>query len=166
MAVQTAMIFVRQGKAYLPVMALTEHGVLIGIEPVHTADLTLEALLIALEKVSSAGHPRIPHPTREEWRYLSRRDPILRAAGVKSWRAFSQYSVVYTIGWTEQAVVIYISHLDHLGRTDYASAKKLTFPRDAPFRTIVEAILKDIRSRPELQTDNSKAQSSPHISQY
>lgn len=152
MAAQTAMMFVRQGKAYLPVMALTEYGVLIGIEPVYTAALTLEALLAALEKVLAAGHPRIPHPTQEEWRRLSRIDPVLRAAKVKSWRAFSQHSVVYTIGWTEQAVVIYISQLDHLGRAEYASAKKLSFPKETPLRAIVEAILEDVRSRPELQT--------------
>lgn len=148
MAAQTAMIFVRQGKAYLSVMALTEHGVLIGIEPVYTAALTSEALLTALEKVLAAGHPRIPHPTEEEWRRL--RDPVLRAARVKSWRAFSQHSVVYTIGWTEQAVIVYISQLDHLGRAEFASAKKLSFSKDMPLRTIVEAILEDVGSHPEL----------------
>lgn len=150
MAAQTAMIFVRKGKAYIPVLALTECGVLMGIEPVYTAALTLEDLLAALEKVLAAGHPQIPHPTQEEWRRLSRKDPILRAAKVKSWRAFSQHSVVYMIGWTEQAVVVYISQLDRLGRAEFASAKKLNLAKDTALRTIVEVILEDVNSRPEL----------------
>jgi len=151
MAPQTAMIYVRQGKAYLPVMALTEVGLLAGIEPVYTVPLTLEDLVAALEKVIAAGHPRIPHPTQEEWPRLLREDPVLRAAKVKSWRAFSQHSVFYMIGWTEQAVIVYVSQLDHLGRAEFASAKKLSFPKETPLRTIVEAILEDVRSRPELQ---------------
>ncbi len=156
MAIQTASVFVRQGKAYVPVVAQTEAGLYMCIEPVYTADLTLEALVAALEKVMAAGHPRIPHPAREEWRRLLRRDPVLRAAGVKSWREFSQHSAVYTIDWTEQAVNVYISQLDHLGRAEFASAKKLSFPKDTALRTIVEAILEDVGSRPELQAKGNK----------
>ena len=148
MAAQTARMFVRQGKAYLPVMALTEHGVLLGIEPVYVAPLTLEALVAALEKVIAAGHPRIPHPTREEWPRLD--SPLLRAAKVKSRRAFFQHCVSYDISWTEQAVTVYIMQPDHLGRAEYASAKKLSFTKDTPLRTIVEAILEDVSSHPEL----------------
>jgi len=152
MAVQAeiALVFVRQGKAYLPVMAQTEAGLFSGIEPVYTTHLTLEALHAALEKVFVAGHPRIPHPTQEEWRRLSRENPILRAARVKSWREFSQHSAVYSIEWTDQAVNVYISQLDHLGRAEYSSAKKLGLSKDIPLRAIVEAILEDVSSRPEL----------------
>ncbi len=152
MAVETATIIVRQGKAYLSVTAQTEAGVFMGTEPVYIAPLTLEALVAALEKVIAAGHPRIPHPTPEEWRRL--KDPVLQAAGVKSWRAFTQHSAVYnyTIDWSEQAVTVYIMQLDHLGRAEYASAKKMNFPKETPLRTIVEAILEDVHSRPELQT--------------
>jgi len=151
MAPQTAMMYVRQGKAYLPVMALTEVGLLAGIEPVYTVPLTLEDLVAALEKVIAAGHPRIPHPTQEEWPRLLRESPLLRAAKVKSRRAFFQHCVSYDISWTEQAVIVYVLQLDHLGRAEYASAKKLSFPKETPLRTIVEAILEDVRSRPELQ---------------
>ncbi len=156
MAIQSASVFVRQGKAYLPVVAQTEAGLFMGIEPVYTTVLTLEALVATLEKVLAAGHPRIPHPAWEEWRRLSRKDPVLRAARVKSWREFSQHSAVYTIEWTEQAVNVYISQLDHLGRTEYASAKKLSFTKDTALRTIVEAILEDVGSRPELQAKGNE----------
>jgi len=151
MVAHTAMMFVRQGKAYLPVMAQTEAGLFMGIEPVYMAELTIEDLVAALEKVLTAGHPRVAHPTQEEFRHLRKTCPILRAARVKSWREFSQRSVVYDIDWTERAVIVYASQLDHLGRTEYASAKKLSFSKETPLRTIVEAILEDMRSRPELQ---------------
>ena len=151
MVAHTAMMFVRQGKAYLPVVAQTEAGLFMGIEPVYMAELTIEDLVAALEKVLTAGHPRVAHPTQEEWPRLLRESPLLRAAKVKSRRAFFQHCVSYDISWTEQAVIVYVSQPDHLGRAELASAKKLSFPKETPLRAIVEAILEDVRSRPELQ---------------
>ncbi len=154
MKAQLASIVVRQGKAYIPTIAQTEAGVFAGIEPVYVANLTITDLLVALEKVVSTGHPQIPHPAQEEWLRLLKEDPLLRAAGVKSLRKFYQGSMTYEIAWTPQEIIVYTGQFDHLGRA--VLEKKWVFPSTTSLRTVVEAILEDVRSRPELQAEGSE----------
>ncbi len=63
-------ISIRLGKAYLPVLAKTDTGLFIPIEPVYTADLTLDSLSAAMERVRAAGHPPMPHPSPKEWQHI------------------------------------------------------------------------------------------------
>jgi len=159
MVIRIASVYVRQGKAYLPVVAQTETELFIETEPVYTAGLTSDDLVAALEKVLAAGHPKVPTPTtKEEFHHLFRTAPVLRVAQVKSWKELSQHCAVYKIEWAEQAVTVYIVQLDHLGRAEFASAKRLAYGGNVPLRVIVEGILKDVQSRPELQQEESSRQ--------
>jgi len=125
-----------------------EGGGYLAIEPVFTADLTVDSLTAAFEQVIAAGHPQIPTPTKEEMQ--RRKDPILKAAGVSSWKRLAQGGASYTIEWKEDTITLYISRLDRKGRFEVDPAKTRTFAQDTSLRTIVEAILEDVRSRPEL----------------
>lgn len=144
---------VRRGKGYIPTQGQAEAGFHIGIEPVYIVDLDVEELRRAFERVTAAGHPKVPTPTQEEWR--TRADPILKAAGVRSWYELAKGGASYTISWEENAITLYISRLDRKGRFEVDPAKTRVFPEGTPLRTLVEAILDDIRSRPELSETNS-----------
>jgi len=143
-----AVAIVRRGKAYLAVLAKVEGGPYLMVEPVFTADLTVDSLTAAFEQVIVAGHPQIPSLTEEEMQ--KRKDPILRATGVSSWKRLAENGSSYSIEWGEDTIVLYISRLDRKGRFEVDPAKTRTFARDTPLPTIVEAILEDVRSRPEL----------------
>ena len=146
--IRVAGAIVRRGKAYLAVDAHMEGGGYLAIEPVFAADLTIDSLTAAFEQVIAIGNPQIPTPTKEEMQ--KRGDPILKAAGVRSWKELAKGGASYTIEWKEDTITLYISRLDRKGRFEVDPAKTRTFPKETPLRTIVEAILEDIRSRPEL----------------
>jgi hypothetical protein len=133
-----------RGRAYLPVAAKLESGGFVDIEPVYTADLNLEALEVAVGKVLAAGHPRLPSPTREEWR--KRKDPLLAATGTRSWKELAQVGVSYVIGWTAKEIRIDMSRLDKRRRWEYDPSKVRILPPATPLRDVVAIILEDIRS--------------------
>ena len=141
-------ISVWRGKAYLPVEARIESGMWMDVEPVYTAGLNAEELLSAIEKVLAAGHPRLPDPTREEMR--QRKDPVLRAARGRSWKELARTGASYTVGWTDKEIQVTMSRLDKKGRWEYDPDKMHTFPVDTPLQDIVDVILEDIQSRPEV----------------
>jgi len=149
--VKIAGVVVRRGKAYLPVKAQIESGLYLDIEPVFTANLTVEELTASFEKIVAIGHPQIPKPTKEEMQ--KRKDPVLKAAGVRSWKELAQDGASYAIEWSDDVITLYVSRLDRKGRFEVDPAKTRVFPKDTHLRAIVEAILEDVHSRPELWAD-------------
>lgn len=142
-------IYVRHGKAYLPVIAQMESGPFLDIEPVYRVDLHPEALVGAIQHVLAAGHPRRPDPTRDELRPSN--DPVLKATGARSWKELARTGASYSITWTDDAIRVEMSRLDRKGRWEWDPAKRRWFPPDAPLDAIVAVILEDIRSRPEVR---------------
>jgi hypothetical protein len=142
-------VFVRRGKCYTCMLAQTEAGFYVDSEPVFVTDLVADALLSALERVIALGHPKIPTPTPEEMR--KQIGPIPSAIGVNSWKKLAQGGAAYSIQWNpDKSITLFMSRLDKKGRFEWDPAKTHTFPEDTPLRTMVEAILEDVRSRPEL----------------
>ena len=141
-------VIIRQGKAYVPVNAEIESGLYFIIDPVFTADLTVDDLTAACERVVAIGHPRISPPTSEEMQ--RRHDPILAAAGVKSWKQLAKHGATYTISWEDDQITLYLSQHDAQGRFAAGIGETRTFPKATPLRTLVEAILADAKTRPEL----------------
>ena len=147
--IECADVIIRKGKGYIPVNAVIESGLYFMVEPVFVADLTVDDLVAALEKAIAFGHPQIPPPTQEEMD--RRKDPMLSAAGVKSWYQLAKGGVSYSIFWEEKQIVLYMSRLDKKGRFEEDSHKTKTFGLDTPLQAIVEAILADVKTRPELE---------------
>lgn len=141
-------IYVWGGKAYLPIQARLESGAFMDIEPVYTASLNAEDLLAAIEKVLAAGHPRLPDPTREEMR--RRKDPVLAATKVRSWKELARIGASYDIAWTDKEIRVNMSRLDKKGRWEFDPGKMRIFPPNTPLPDVIAVILEDIQSRPEL----------------
>lgn len=149
--IRVAGVFVYRGKAYVPTEALLEGGgtgTFMVVEPIYTADLTVNDLTNVLEGVATVGHPVIPEP--RILGYPPNRDPVLRVAKVRSWRQLARSGASYTIIWEPDAIVLYISRLDRQSRFETDEAKTRKFSPDTPIRSIVEAIVLDAESRPEL----------------
>lgn len=95
------------------------------------------------------GHKRIADPkSREE--VLKRKDPVLAATKAKSWKQLALNGASYTIGWTEKQVRIDMSRLNKKGVWEYDLEKVRILPPDTPLEQIVEIILADIKTRPEI----------------
>lgn len=131
-------IWIKQGKAYLPTQAQTEAGYYLGIEPIYIANLTKEDMTIAIEKVLATGHPRVSTITREEFRH--RKDPLLAITKSKSWKDFENDAIAFTISWTEDKVVLNIT--DKSSKFQHDLNREHIFPPETPLDMIVESILK------------------------
>lgn len=143
-----ASIVVRKGLAHIPVQGRIESGGYLDMEPVHTVHITAAEVVRALQAAITLSHPKVRIRSTKEWR--ARKDPVLEAAGVGSWKQLALGGATYTIEWHGDAVTVYMSRLDDKGRFVEDPAKTRTFPEDTALRTLVEAILDDVQSRPEL----------------
>lgn len=140
-------IYIWQGKAYLPVQARLESGVWVDVEPVAIADLTMDALATAVERVIAAGHRTLPDPTGEEWQ--QRKDPVLPATGARSWKELARNGASYTISQEDDEIRVDMSYTDKKGRWQNDPEKVRVFPRETPPTRIAKVILDDIESRVE-----------------
>lgn len=146
-------VVVYRGQAYIPTTARIEGemaGAYMQIEPVYTSDLTVSGIAPILEELAEQGNPTMPTPSRETLRAYGG-GPMLKAAGVRSWKTLAKGGASYGIYWLENEVRLYVSKLDEKGRFVDDPAKTRHFPPGVHIRTIVEAVLEDVRSRPELR---------------
>ncbi len=142
-------IYVWRGKAYLPVQAQFESGIYVDVEPVYTANLSVEDLVSAAEKVLAHGIAHLPNPTREEWR--RHKSPILAATRASSWKALARNGTSYDIGWGDKEIRLDMSRLNKDGTWEFDPTRVRTFPPGTPLADIMAIVLEDIRSRPELR---------------
>lgn len=137
------------GRAYVPVIDLYEHGLYVDSEPVYVVALSKEELVKAVRAVKDAGHKIIPRPkSREE--FLARKDPVLATTGAKSWKNLAKTGASYTIDWALDKIQLDMSRLDKKGMWEYDPEKKRLFPPDTSIEEIVEIILEDVKTRPEI----------------
>jgi hypothetical protein len=59
----------------------------------------------------------------------------------------------YSIVWGPDEITLYISRLDKKGRFETDPTKTAKFAKGTSLETIVETILADVRSRPELMEE-------------
>lgn len=145
-------IVVYRDKAYLPVLARLESGMGVLTEPVFTAELKVDKLVAAIKKVIEARQQTLPDPTREEWQ--KRQDPVLAATRARSWKALARNGASYGIEQTDNTIRVDMSYTDKKGRWQNDPEKVRLFSKDTSLEEVVEVILADVRSRPEvLQVD-------------
>jgi hypothetical protein len=146
---QVVGIDVWRGKAYLPTIARSESGKYLDMEPVYIADLTVSDLAKAIQAVKDTGHELVPDPkTRQE--LLAHESPILAATGARSWKELAQTGANYSIDWTENEIRIDMSRLDEEGRWESDPNKVRILLPDTPLEVVVEIILDDVKTRPEV----------------
>ena len=147
--IKGASVIIRQGKAYIPVEAEIEGGPYVAIAPVFVSNLLEDDMVEAFEQVIAAGHPKIAPPsTSVEWR--RRKDPVLAATGVKSWRQLDRDSAFYGIWWHDNQVTLYLHPLDQDRIPLMATDRVRTFSGSTSVRMIVKTILKDVRKLSEV----------------
>lgn len=142
-------IYIYQGKAYLPAHAQFESGIFVDIEPVYVSEIEKNALAEAIQSVRDAGIDQIPNPKSHD-EFRNRKDPILSITGARSWKQLEKTGVSYSITWTKKEVRIDMSKLDKKGRWVFDLAKVTLLPPDSPLENIVEIIIDDIKTRPEV----------------
>lgn len=142
-------IYIWKGKAYVPIQDKYESGLYVDSEPVYVVALKHEEMTRAIQVVKDIGHRIIPNPkSREE--FIDRKDPILSATGARSWRKLAKEGAGYSIGWTAVHVRIDMSRLDRKGIWENDPDKKRILPPDTSIEEIVEIILEDVKTRPEV----------------
>ncbi len=141
-------IYIRKGKAYIPVLAKTDDGFYLNVSPVYTVDLDIENLANIIGEVLKAGNPRIPTPSTDEMRRLPQ--PVLQAAKVTSWKKLAQGGTAYDISERPEGYTLEFSKKDEKGRFVTDSYKTREFPLSTDLKEIVQAMFEDIHSHPEL----------------
>lgn len=143
-------ICVYHGKAFLPVQAKFESGIWTDIEPIFIAELNVDELVAAIEKVIDAGHPILPDPTREEWQ--KRKSPLLKVTKAPSWKVLARNGASYSIYNKNNKIRVDMSYTDKKGRWQNDSDKVQIFPKETSLAEIVKIILDDVYSRSEILT--------------
>jgi hypothetical protein len=103
---KTATAYLRKGRVILGPMSVTTAGVGINVEPfsnVGTEDIVElgKRVLQSLE----ASRQGVPHPRQDQWKGLL--EPMLNAAGVKSWGAFAKTAKQVDIQFDTNRVSFY-----------------------------------------------------------
>lgn len=142
-------VIVRQGKAHIPTEAITDVGVYIMVDPVYTIGLDLNALAETMRLVLAKGNPQIPHPARDEINSLPQ--PLLKAAKAKNWKELTRGGMSYSVRWSKDEIALYFFEPDKKGYFKMDLARIIRFSPDTDMRTVAQAILDDVYSRPELQ---------------
>lgn len=140
--------YVRNGKAIIPTVAMTEEGFYLDIEPVSVVNLSDKQLL--REKLLSAiesENRQIPTPERAE-------EPgsvVLEKVSVKRWDVFERQSVLFTIHSGPNAITLYETGRSQSGMWTRQSDEDKKFVPDTPLLEIVDAVIASIESHPELR---------------
>jgi hypothetical protein len=138
-------IIIWKGKAYLPNFSEYKSGIIVQIPPVYVANLDVDELQAAIEKILSTERIVLPDPTLEEWK--NRRDPILDATKAKSWKELAKRGASYGLVWTEQGIRLDVSRLDKKGRWESDPNKEKTFYPGFPLNDILRIIIEDINTK-------------------
>src|SRR5690606_7216899 len=145
-------IVVYRDKAYLPVLARCESGMGVLTEPVFTAELEEDKLEAAIKKDIEARQQTLQDPTRKETQ--KRQDPVLAVTRARSLKALARNGASYGIEQTDNTIRVDMSYTDKKGRWQNDPEKVRLFSKDTSLEEVVEVILADVRSRPEvLQVD-------------
>jgi hypothetical protein len=141
-------IYVWEGRAYVPVKGRIPSGLYLEMDPVQVAELTLGAILDAASRVDAMGNPALPQPPEKFWR--KRWSPTLETSKAPSWKAMMRTGTAYSIDREAEQIVLRSSKPDKRGRWEWDRDKNRVFPLDTPLEDIVPFILEDIQHRPEV----------------
>lgn len=152
--IEVTEIFMWHERAYLPVLGKTEVGFFWEAGTLLTAELSVDALEAALERIVELGNPSMRHPTQAEFQKLT---PVQKALGMRGWKKMARAGVVRCgIWWIGGRILVAFSPRDakDIQETDFANQKE--FPIDASLRMIAEHILREVSVRQLSGTANQE----------
>lgn len=151
MAPKLVGIIILNGKAYIPSLAETTSGMLIQIDPIIESEIQEDKLVEAINKILLTPRPQIPDISRDEWK--KRKDPVLKATKVRSWKELAIKGASIGLEWTNQGIKLDIPKLDKKeGRWEVDPTSEITFPISTPLRDIVRVVIEKINSFPNMST--------------
>jgi len=140
-------VYFRAGRFFVPVVARTDAGYYLDIEPVGVSAVDdAGALTALLQQVIDAGNPPVPAPLRGQFP----RPVILGPAGVKSWAAFERTSVCWTITSVGREHLVAATGRAPDGRWRDDPTHTATVAADAGVAGIASAILRQVTARDDL----------------
>ncbi len=149
--IRHASIYVRQGRVFIPTRAelIGEgEGILLVIEPVYSGPPTEAFIHDTLDHLHAIGHPYIQTPKMIG--SAAPDSPLLKAAGVRSYRTFEQGAVQYGITWGIDEITI-VTALPGGKRGRFGmDGPTWAFEKATPTLELVQRIVSDIGFRPEV----------------
>jgi hypothetical protein len=139
-------LIIYKGKVYLQTKARTDQGATIIVDPVYIAKASLSEIKPILIIMMKDGNPRIPHP--EDFSKI--KQVTLIATRVKSWKQLIQNAAAYSIIWRANDIVLEMSRPN--SKLEWDISRERIFPPDTDLDMIIQAILDDVHSRPEVQS--------------
>lgn len=143
--ITAATIIIHKERALIPTLALTEAGFGLLVEPVHTVDFSVSDIVSVLKNLMVGGTKVVPTPSRGQ--LGEKRSPVLRAAGVRSWKQLAREGLCYGIEWDSNGIRVVPSRKDRQGRWVDDRNRAIEFPPLVSLDTVVEALLVDARGR-------------------
>jgi len=140
-------IYIYKGRAFLPIVARTEAGFLLDMEPVCAAPFNdFESFTAAIAAAIATGNPRIPTPGRDEFT----KPVVLRVAGIRSWKAFQRSGACFTICRMPTEDRLYETGRDENGRWVDDPALTQTLPANSTAAEIARRIMERVTERGDL----------------
>jgi hypothetical protein len=137
-------IIIYKGKAYLETKANTDQGMTILIDPVYVVERSVDEIETILKEMIKAGNPVVPHP-----KDLNKiKQVTLIATKTKSWKELAKRAAAYSIVFRTDDIMLSMSRPN--SKFEWDSTRGRIFPIDTDLKIIIQAILDDARSRPEV----------------
>jgi hypothetical protein len=150
MDTKIAALIVWQGKGYVPAHGqVVNGGPFAAVDPVFVIELDKDELLSAIRSAMAVGYPPLPNMTPKDW--ANRNDPILSATGARSWKELCRKGASYAITWSATYILLDMTRRDRNEKCEYDGERQRRFPPGTDLEQIVDAILLDIETRPELK---------------
>lgn len=140
-------VYVRNGTAFVPNVARTEAGFILDVEPVRVAKLNdTPSLESAIEQAMAAGNPRVPTPTRDEYK----KPFLIGLAGVRTWKAFERTGACFTVFRGEDGLEITETARNDDGEWVEAPSLNQNLPGNSPALAIAKRIAERAGQRADL----------------
>ena len=115
-------VYVGREKALIPHRRRNIYYSHFAAEPVKIVTVELEPLAVAIDQVRLAvdAEPLTPGTDEDNTRLLDiAKNVPLKAAGIRTWKAFANAYVCYMVSWKDDEVFIRPSRLDRAGRYEF-----------------------------------------------
>lgn len=99
---QVVMVWIWQGKAYLPTLVEVKSGDFVETSPIHIAPLTQKDLAVAIESVANMEPQHKPPQDDEE-------DPLLIVTNATSREELVMQAIIFIVQWSEKRIYVDIA---------------------------------------------------------
>ena len=140
-------ILVWKGNVYIPTMAPFEYGGWVSVDPVIITKPNFDDLIPAINEITEKNLNQLTLQTDDIKDLI---DPLLHATNAKSWHQLAETGAAYLIDRDDDQIIVNITLPGKKHKFQFDNEKTEILPPDTSLENILEIILDDIHSRPEL----------------